>query len=279
MDDYKGLYYREKKEVRFFEAGAHFRYRDLVRELSSLISKKEEQSRFIPKPKTRNVFQNENDNISNMNNINASLINRTNTYLIHKKNITYFHKSSISSERGNNDIRRNIKESCVSSNNLCKAITLRKQDNNVIGKKIMFPNYSRNIRMKSVDYDSKLKWKNITEHQMNNDISSFSIIRNNGGRSIDNPQSNEYNYKYKKITIKNDKKINIPNLYLKKKTGDFYLRNPTRNRIDINYNSMSQRGISQSTIKKKIYINNTLGRNIGNGLSFRKSLGGTVYYK
>ena len=75
----------------------------------------------------------------------------------------------------------------------------------------------------------------------------------------------------------NPKKINlIPNLYLKKKTGDFHLRNPTRNRIDINYNSMSQRGISQSTIKKKIYINSTLGRN---GLSFRKSIGGTVYYK
>ena len=275
MDDYKGLYYKEKKEVRFFEAGAHFRYRDLVRELNSLISKKEEQTRYIPRPKTLNVFQNENDNISNMNNINSSLINKTNTYLIHKKNITYFHKSSISSERGNNDIKRNIKESCVRSNNLCKAITLRKQ-NNVIGKKIMFPNYSRNIRMKSVDYDSKLKWKNITEHQMNNDISSFSIIRNNNGaKSIENPNSNDY--KYKKITINNDKKINlIPNLYLKKKTGDFHLRNPTRNRIDINYNSMSQRGISQSTIKKKMYINSTLGRN---GLSFRKSIGGTVYYK
>lgn len=263
MDEYKGLYYKEKKEVRFFEAGAHFRYRDLVRELGSLCDsqRKEEQSKFIPKPKTRNVFQNE-----NLNNINASLINRTNTYLIHKKNITYFHKSSLSSERGNNDIHRNVRESCVSNNNLCKAITLRKQNNNLIGKKIMFPNFnnSRNIRMKSVDYDSKLKWKNITEHQMNNDISSLSILKNsNIARSIDNPHNNnEYNYKYKKITLGTDKKI--PNLYLKKKTGDFYLKNPTRNRNDINYNAISQRGISQSTIKRKIYINSILGRNIGN---------------
>ena len=31
MRDYKGLYYNESKERKFFEGGAHFRYKDLFK--------------------------------------------------------------------------------------------------------------------------------------------------------------------------------------------------------------------------------------------------------
>ena len=42
MDNYKGLYYKESKEQKFFEAGAHFSYEELYKILSYL---KEEQDK------------------------------------------------------------------------------------------------------------------------------------------------------------------------------------------------------------------------------------------
>ena len=36
MAEYKGIYYNDKKEMMFFEGGAHLRYKDLVRVLESL---------------------------------------------------------------------------------------------------------------------------------------------------------------------------------------------------------------------------------------------------
>ena len=36
MKDYKGIYYNESKEQKFFEGGAHFRYKDLFKILISL---------------------------------------------------------------------------------------------------------------------------------------------------------------------------------------------------------------------------------------------------
>ena len=36
MEDYKGIYYNESKEQKFFEGGAHFRYKDLFKILKSL---------------------------------------------------------------------------------------------------------------------------------------------------------------------------------------------------------------------------------------------------
>ena len=42
MDNYKGLYYKESKEQKFFEAGAHFSYKELYQILLYL---KEEQDK------------------------------------------------------------------------------------------------------------------------------------------------------------------------------------------------------------------------------------------
>lgn len=36
MDNYKGIYYNESKEQKYFEGGAHFRYKDLFKTLMDL---------------------------------------------------------------------------------------------------------------------------------------------------------------------------------------------------------------------------------------------------
>ena len=46
MEDYKGIYYNESKEQKFFEGGAHFRYKDLFKILISLGGKIPENNYF-----------------------------------------------------------------------------------------------------------------------------------------------------------------------------------------------------------------------------------------
>lgn len=310
MAEYKGIYYNDKKEMRFFEGGAHFRYKDLVRVLESLGGKVSTtassvgSNKFLPKPKTRNVFINENNN-----NINISLANKTKTYLMCNKNISFANKSSLSSEKKNKinfirsqiknnnqinkeianrrkDILVNINQNSIS--NISNTISLRKHslNNSNSGNAIVFPNYniSRNMRMKSVEYDNKMKWDNITEHKVKNK-NDISYIRANGARSIDLPRNK---IETKKISFirensKTDSKYNMlnkTNLYLKKKTGDFYLKNITRNRE--NYNpSVSLRGAAQIQ-GRNIYFGSVLGHHIINdkkGFTFRKGVSNTVYYK
>ena len=310
MAEYKGIYYNDKKEMRFFEGGAHFRYKDLVRVLESLGGKVSTtassvgSNKFLPKPKTRNVFINENNN-----NINISLANKTKTYLMCNKNISFANKSSLSSEKKNKinfsrsqiknnnqinkeianrrkDILVNINQNSIS--NISNTISLRKHslNNSNSGNAIVFPNYniSRNMRMKSVEYDNKMKWDNITEHKVKNK-NDISYIRANGARSIDLPRNK---IEKKKISFirensKTDSKYNMlnkTNLYLKKKTGDFYLKNITRNRE--NYNpSVSLRGAAQIQ-GRNIYFGSVLGHHIINdkkGFTFRKGVSNTVYYK
>ena len=108
MEEYKGIYFNEKKEQKFYEGGAHFKYRDLVRMLESIGGKSQMNTNIttstqnissvktLPKPKTRNVILNDstnNNNNSNYNNgnINSSMANKTNTFLIQSKYL----KSSI----------------------------------------------------------------------------------------------------------------------------------------------------------------------------------------
>ena len=45
MEEYKGIYYGEKKEQRFFEGGAHFRYKDLYKILIILGGEIQEKNR------------------------------------------------------------------------------------------------------------------------------------------------------------------------------------------------------------------------------------------
>ena len=40
MYNYKGIFYKEEKEKKFYEGGAHFKYSDLVFMLNKLIEKK-----------------------------------------------------------------------------------------------------------------------------------------------------------------------------------------------------------------------------------------------
>ena len=66
MDNYKGIYYNDSKERKFFEGGAHFRYKDLFNILISIGGElhKEKGNNEIDENNLKNKFQNNNDILS-----------------------------------------------------------------------------------------------------------------------------------------------------------------------------------------------------------------------
>ena len=59
MDNYKGLYYKESKEQKFYEAGAHFSYEELYEIL--LYLKEEQDKKKVKSEKKKEVNQNQNN--------------------------------------------------------------------------------------------------------------------------------------------------------------------------------------------------------------------------
>jgi hypothetical protein len=47
MNEYKGIYYNDNTEQKYYEGGAHFKYNDLYKILEELVKK--ENSKKIPK--------------------------------------------------------------------------------------------------------------------------------------------------------------------------------------------------------------------------------------
>ena len=110
MEEYKGIYYNDNSEKRYYEGGAHFRYSDLVKALSILQRKNAPQKSSIdlqgrcnviyklsPMKKEGRNYSNNNNNIrlsykTNSNNTNHSIksyraqINK-NSYSIYSRNI------------------------------------------------------------------------------------------------------------------------------------------------------------------------------------------------
>ena len=63
MDNYKGLYYNESKEQKFYEAGAHFSYEKLYKAL--LYLKEEQNKKQKSMERQKDIYQNQNQNTNN----------------------------------------------------------------------------------------------------------------------------------------------------------------------------------------------------------------------
>ncbi len=76
MDDYKGLYYKETKEQKFYEGGAHFPYEELYEILVYIKEEQDKKQKEESKDLTNNKSTNKNKpgNIENSNNYIMDLI-------------------------------------------------------------------------------------------------------------------------------------------------------------------------------------------------------------
>ena len=122
MDDYKGLYYKETKEQKLYEGGAHFPYKELY---EILIYLKEEQNK-----REKEELKEKNKNNSNDKNPAANELNPNN--FIH--DLIKNHQNNNNNANKAKTRTRNVVNSCLYNN-----------PNTLINKNIGKKNHPREI--------------------------------------------------------------------------------------------------------------------------------------
>ena len=121
MINYKGIFYHEEKEKKFYEAGAHFKYSDLVNALIDLIKEQNQNLESeISKISSKNVISPNNKNInihneakeiknySKENNNNSNLVTINNHPIQNNIKIIKTHKYILNTEK--DDIKEKAKK-------------------------------------------------------------------------------------------------------------------------------------------------------------------------
>ena len=237
MDNYKGLYYKESKEQRFYEGGAHFSYIELYEILLYLKEHQEKKRKSGEQPKENS--KNETNKNSFLSGINQNILKYDlfqNNYNINNINKNQPKTRNVVNNCFNNNPNTKIKKNLNKSNKQHLSIGISYND-----KK--HTRYSRN-------YNDFNLYDNRTTNQINNHIN---IIQNNNLSGIKN-NSHLSNNIQKKILGKNNSTNQIKN---KKFLQNIDLYNNLNNDLKINDLNDKNKG-NESYIfddnKKKINI-------------------------
>ena len=264
MENYKGIYYNDSKEKKYFEAGAHFKYDSLFKALLSLGGKlqeensydnpcfvhndNEEQTRInkdvnylfrkvekkAPKYKTRNLAE-----FKYLNNPNTKIL--LNTRNIRKK-------GKILVRNGSNTHSRNVKNNYYFEKNNSSYVNKTTVSNNSIKK---------NINNKLINYFLyKKKFYKKSEERNDENVNNTNIITNTNDHSISNC------LKYIHNRNRSDAIININNNTLNnnisskkiENNNNFYIKN-NQNEININKSSymIKNNNNKKTNIRNNIY--------------------------
>ena len=231
MYNYKGIFYKEEKEKKYYEGGAHFSYSELVFELNKLIKEKNKdadmnssrdsketiflasnyQDLFRETQKTKNLT-----NIQKKMKLNFLTINNNN---IQRKKILNINKDSklILNTEKNNENRQNSQKMILASKNM-KISPLKTNPNN--NKKINSIEKNYNIKTLENKANNRNIYKNITlyinnKEKKNNNlpiITNFHYNNFSNKNIFKSRQNNLFNLKF-------DSKVETSkyNLFLKNK--------------------------------------------------------------
>lgn len=298
MENYKGIYYNDSKEKKYFEGGAHFKYDSLFKALLSLGGKLQEEECYdnacfahnnneeqtqnnkeinyffrkvekkAPKYKTRNLAEfkylnNPNTKILlNTRNIrkkgklllrngsNTHSRNVKNNYYFEKNNSSYINKTTVS----NKSINKNINNKLINYFLYKKKISKKSEERN--DENVNKININNNTNVPSISDCLKYIHNrnrsdviiNINNNDLNNNISSKKIERDNNYYNKNN--QNEINTNKSSYMIKNNNnnktniKNNIYNYYNKIDINKLKLES---NRKEINENNKNCKEENQST--------------------------------
>ena len=282
MLNYKGMFYKEEKEKKFYEGGAHFKYSLLVRALLELQNQKKSSSETI------NSNSEKNDSVFETNSIHRIKENNNNIYsdvninqyiltLNNRMDKTFHNRGSLSTEK--NLREKDKKKKFLDILNLNLKIFPIKNNSNSKRKNYM-DSLDKNYRIKSI---KQLGINN------NNDNNNLSNRTNKYLKTQINHIKNEYNFGLpliqsyyfnnlanKSILEKNKDNNNINNLKismlspmklkLSKNNKIFpnnpiispkkqiYLGNSLLNEIETNKNSKNFDTIEMSTINNRHYF-------------------------
>ena len=231
MYNYKGIFYKEEKEKKYYEGGAHFSYSELVFELNKLIKEKNKdadmnssrdsketiflasnyQDLFRETQKTKNLT-----NIQKKMKLNFLTINNNN---IQSKRILNINKDSklILNTEKNNENRQNSQKMILASKNM-KISPLKTNPNN--NKKMNSIEKNYNIKTLENKANNRNIYKNITlyinnKEKKNNNlpiITNFHYNNFSNKNIFKSRQNNLFNLKF-------DSKVETSkyNLFLKNK--------------------------------------------------------------
>ena len=164
MNNYKGLFYNEKTKKLYYEGGAHFKYKDLVRELEAIKAKREEENE-----KNKKHSRNKSIEYFQEKKILENLQNNPKSNLITLDNDQYLFHSPIKDNKNNNNYIENLL-----SLDQIKTTQKRKIKLKDIKPNIKIKNYGENIlntennnRYNSIDIDKKIRNKSFDIKMLN----------------------------------------------------------------------------------------------------------------
>ena len=232
MEEYKGIYYGDESERKFFEGGAHFKYIKLYKALEKIalernLVEKEQEIYIHKKNNINNYLKNKISNEKKSRNIQSYIDSNKityNTQLINNQNLNY--TFNIKQEEVNLSLNNNTK------NKLTKNFSIKNQ------KKMLI---SRNK-------ESMVLFKGKPNTINKDGVKGKLFVKKNNLISTSMEQTNK------------DKNINILSTNLKKSVPDLYNLNSLDRKIN-NYFAKKSFNKSNYNIKKDV---NT--RNIGTGL-------------
>jgi hypothetical protein len=264
MENYKGIYYNDSKEKKYFEGGAHFKYDSLFKALLSLGGKlkeeecydnpcfdhndNEEQTQInkdinylfrkiekkVPKYKTRNLA-----NFKYLNNPNTKIL--LNTRNVRKKGKLFV-------RNGSNNHSRNVKNNYIFEKNNSSYVNKTTVSNNSIKK---------NINNKLINYFLyKKKISKKSEERNDENVNKININPNINDQSISNCLKYIHNRNRSDVII-NINNNNLNNNIVSKKIesdNNFYIKN-NQDLVNINKSSymIKNNNNKKTDIRNNIY--------------------------
>jgi hypothetical protein len=218
MDNYKGLYYKESKEQRFYEGGAHFSFEELYKVLLYL---KEEQD------KSKEANQQQKENLKNQNSNKISILSGINSNICKSDLLKTNNNNFINNINKGQHKTRNAINNCFNNNPNTKI----KKNSNKNGNRHLSIGISYNYNKNSLNSRNNNNkdfnlYYNRTSNQINNDMNYF---QDSNLSWIKNKSSNIIQ---KRILGKNNSTNQIKN---KKLIENIYLYNNLNNELKLNY--------------------------------------------
>ena len=227
MDDYKGFYFKNQKEQKYFEGGAHFKYKDLYNKLIDLYNKinninfPQQYCNLNWSPqKNKNLEKNENNSIK-----------------IKKEKYSSNSKKKTRNNKNNTKLSQILNDSDSKDNNRYKEVNLnildKSKDNNNFYNDLnklkyetcrlsyynkMFHKIHHNSINKNYQFTNRKNKKNLSaaikieENQMNKNTNNNQVNKSINNQNVKNKSNKNhlktiYNYSYLKYKNNNTKKM------------------------------------------------------------------------
>ena len=293
--EYKGIYYGESKQQKFFEGGAHFKYSDLYRQLELLRGEKYNNENIRKKINENHnflqigSFYNEEKPIKNIihtRNINKNYLNYPNTQITNfNRTMSNMDKYRKKSESKNLDINPSIEtyQKINKINNISYIPNRDKLRNNSLASNNSNKNISRNKNSNLMNFQKSTENLNYTNNlilslrmQIANNIKNKHQIPHHKNISLENNKSPEYYIKYNNFIDSKSRNKNSMNYLRNSEKKNNVLTVTNGNNNNSNYQILFHRTMNHN---QRIYQNNFIINHNSNNVNYNNYFNNLNYNK